>query len=229
MAGVVAPVATRAKLYRRTNPGERWWFGLLLVPALFAAYVVWHHGPVLEAELSASSTSALRAAGLTGSTVDVSGRAVTISVPTGEDEAAAAAVVQAVDGVASVKTVHVAKDAAEAAACSSLNSELQGGKAIAFSGDSAKVTGEAAKELGSIAGLLARCPSVGISVAGFTDTSSSDAMKISQARAQAVADSLAKAGIPVERIAAQGFGSASPVATGADAGNTNNRVVLEVK
>lgn len=231
MATVVAPPPTpgpvKRRLVRRGMPGERWWFGLLLVPALISVFVVWHRGSAIESDLETHATQALRAAGLPGSTVEASGLAITLKVPTGEDADQARAVVAAVDGVMSVKVVDVPKDAAEAAACAELTKALgPTGLALPFPGATVAPTPAEAQLLAPVTDLLLRCPSISVVAAGYTDDSVPGASQVATARAQAVAAQLTAAGVPAERVSAQGFGDSSRLAQGGDA---NNRVVLAVK
>lgn len=229
MAGSDENAGGPPKRYRRSNPGERWWFALLVIPALIATFVVWQGGSGIERQLEEAATSSLRAAGLPGATAEASGRTMTVRVPTGEDQALAREAVSAVPGVGGVKVSLVARDETEAAACASLSSLLADGRALAFSGDSTRLSGAVANELKTIAALLRDCPSAHLSAGGFTDRSSGNALKVSQARAEAVVRNLEAAGIAPARLAAQGFGAAFPVVDGtAKEREANNRVVLEL-
>ncbi len=81
--------------------------------------------------------------------------------------------------------------------------------------------------------VLSSCPStVKITVAGYTDNAG-DAVAnqlISKARAQAAADALVKRGLPAERVAAAGYGAASPIADNStpEGRAENRRVVILV-
>ncbi len=81
--------------------------------------------------------------------------------------------------------------------------------------------------------VLVSCPgTLKVTVAGYTDNAG-DAVAnqlISKARAQAAADALVKRGLPAERVAAAGYGAASPIADNAtpDGRAANRRVVILV-
>ncbi|MCS6948162.1 MAG: OmpA family protein, partial [Steroidobacteraceae bacterium] len=76
-----------------------------------------------------------------------------------------------------------------------------------------------------------RHPELRIEVAGHTDDRGSDAynLDLSQRRAEAVRDYLAKAGV-ANPLSARGYGESQPIASNADAAGRaqNRRVVLRV-
>jgi outer membrane protein OmpA-like peptidoglycan-associated protein len=76
--------------------------------------------------------------------------------------------------------------------------------------------------------LMKQDPSSKIVVQGYTDSRGSDALNatLSQGRAEAVRGYLASHGVPSDRLSAQGFGPASPIADNASPeGRANNRRV----
>ena len=71
-----------------------------------------------------------------------------------------------------------------------------------------------------------RCPNANIEVAGHTDTDGEEAANqaLSEKRAQAVTDYLARAGLPASRFTPVGYGSTQPVAgNDSDEGKAQNR------
>jgi outer membrane protein OmpA-like peptidoglycan-associated protein len=85
--------------------------------------------------------------------------------------------------------------------------------------------------LNRIAGLLKKYPHTRVSVNGFTDSTGSEAhnLRLSEARAAAVKQSLMNDGIPASRIATGGFGETQFVASNAtEAGRQLNRRVSVV-
>jgi OOP family OmpA-OmpF porin len=71
-----------------------------------------------------------------------------------------------------------------------------------------------------------RCTTSTIEIAGHTDAEGEEAanMALSERRAQAVADYLARAGLPSSRFIAVGYGSTQPVASNeTDEGKAQNR------
>lgn len=80
--------------------------------------------------------------------------------------------------------------------------------------------------LESIVDIVNRCPGMVIEVGGHTDAVGSDAanQRLSEARAQSVAQYLADKGIAPERFRAVGYGEAMPIATNDNhAGRSRNR------
>ena len=122
MARAVVP--PRRRLYRRASPGERWWFALLLVPALLTAAVVYGRGGAIESQLQGDVETSLQDAGLSGTTVEMNGRKAVVHVPTGMSMDVVAEAAQSVDGVAEVRVKHVVRNAAEARACEDLQTKI---------------------------------------------------------------------------------------------------------
>ena len=99
---------------------------------------------------------------------------------------------------------------------------------VLFDYNEAAIKPDAATKLGEVAELLAYFDRAQIAVQGHTDSDgSADHNKdLSQRRAQAVADALSGQGVASSRMAVEGFGFDSPVASNADdAGKAKNRRV----
>ncbi|NDV11839.1 OmpA family protein [Crenobacter caeni] len=99
---------------------------------------------------------------------------------------------------------------------------------ITFALNSYAVSGAAQRALGDVARVLNQYPETTITVNGYTDSSGALAynMKLSQQRAQAVANVLRADGVAGSRISTRGYGPESPVATNATAdGRAKNRRV----
>lgn len=225
--------SSKARLHRAANPGERWWFALLLVPALLTTVVVMTRGEAIEAELEQSAVEALREAGLAGTEVSMSGRRATVLVPTGEDIEAAVAVTEGVAGIAGVSSTRVAATAAEAKACEGLQTKIDAvadGRGVAFAGSGRAMTGAGRAAVTSIATLLKRCPSAGVTAEGHVDATVIDGSTVSLRRAEVVKEALVAEGIKASRIKVQGFGDTFPLVNKSSAASAaaNNRVAVTV-
>ena len=66
-----------------------------------------------------------------------------------------------------------------------------------------------------MAGVALRCQVQQIEIGGHTDSQGDDALneKLSEARAQAVAEVLGRAGVPADRIVPVGYGAKRPIAS----------------
>jgi outer membrane protein OmpA-like peptidoglycan-associated protein len=103
--------------------------------------------------------------------------------------------------------------------------------AVTFDFNSAELHPEFMPSLNKVAQTLAQYQSTYVNVNGFTDSVGSDAvnMRLSQQRADAVANYLKGNGVNPARITSTGFGPANPVASNAtDIGRAQNRRV-EIK
>ena len=99
---------------------------------------------------------------------------------------------------------------------------------ITFATDSAQIRPEFYPTLNDLAGTLQRYPQSYIDVVGHTDSTGSDQynQRLSEQRAQSVANFLRSRGIEPARIAAYGMGETQPIATNATAeGRQANRRV----
>ncbi|MHA7653345.1 channel-forming protein ArfA/OmpATb [Mycobacterium sp. ML4] len=102
-------------------------------------------------------------------------------------------------------------------ACNDLQAvinKLTGGP-LAFGSDGVSLTPEDTQILIKVADQLKACPAARITVNGYTDNSSAEAINIplSTQRATAVAEFLIANGVPRVRVTAKGMGSANPIAS----------------
>lgn len=101
-------------------------------------------------------------------------------------------------------------------------------ESITFALNSYAVNASAQRALGEVAGVLKQYPETTITVNGYTDSTGALAynMRLSQDRAQAVANILRNNGVAGSRISTRGYGPESPVASNASAaGRAQNRRV----
>jgi OOP family OmpA-OmpF porin len=121
----------------------------------------------------------------------------------------------------------------DATVCQQLFTDLLGTGNIRFSPGRATIDPDSAGLLDRLIETALRCPTTNIEVAGHTDSDGEDAANqaLSEKRAQAVADYLVKAGLPVNRFTAVGYGSAQPIATNdtEDGKAQNRRIEFTVK
>lgn len=104
---------------------------------------------------------------------------------------------------------------------------------IEFEAASPEIAPSSFAVLDEVAGIAKRCPEALIEVAAHTDQGSAadPGRELSQLRAQAVLDYLAKAGVSAKRLTAVGYGGTRPIAPNDDdAGKAKNRrIELVVK
>ena len=83
---------------------------------------------------------------------------------------------------------------------------------IVFRSGSARLGEASAPILATVVDIVSRCPDLVVEVSGHTDSDGSDAanQRLSEARARAVRESLAQAGIAPDRVVAVGHGEAKP-------------------
>jgi OOP family OmpA-OmpF porin len=121
---------------------------------------------------------------------------------------------------------HVAAVALSPRRCAVVLGAAVRAQPIAFAPGSAVFetgSGEALDRLGAV---FRRCDSGRIEIGGHTDSQGSQGLnqRLSQARAEAVLDALLARGVPLDRMSAQGYGEAGPVATNeTEAGRALNR------
>lgn len=123
-------------------------------------------------------------------------------------------------------TVRPVGAAIDAAACQSGLDTLLGRATILFETGETRISRDSAGLLDRIVATLARCPETGIEIAGHTDSVGSHEANValSQARAQAVLDYLAAAGLEADGFAATGYGPDRPVASNdTEEGRASNR------
>ncbi|MBV9559426.1 MAG: OmpA family protein [Bradyrhizobium sp.] len=110
--------------------------------------------------------------------------------------------------------------------CQQLFSDLLGKGQIRFETGRATIEPDSAGLLDHLIETALRCTTSTIEIAGHTDAEGDEAanMALSERRAQAVADYLARAGLPASRFIAVGYGSTQPVASNeTDEGKAQNR------
>lgn len=110
--------------------------------------------------------------------------------------------------------------------CAYLMTRLAAESQILFDSGSAEIAEESKAGLTAIVDLFDRCPEAEIEVAGYTDSEGPEDVNLdlSQARAEAVMETLLARGIPLSRLRARGFGEADPVASNdTEAGRARNR------
>lgn len=230
---VDSPSNARKRVYRQ-SPGERWWFAVILLPALLTAAFVMTSGESVERDLALRTSVALQENGVTGVLVEMSGRNAHLKVPTGVSEDQALEVAKSVEGIGDVGAENVARSAAEARACESLE-ERFGGNAdqnpLLFAGSSASLSGGAASEVAAVARLLVKCPTATVAVDGHADGSVVNASVVSLRRAEAVRDALVRGGVKADRINEHGFGDGQPVSfDDTPSGRAlNNRVTITLE
>jgi OmpA-OmpF porin, OOP family len=99
---------------------------------------------------------------------------------------------------------------------------------IGFDSDSAVLTPDSNEQLDNIAVILRAYPRANVTIAGYTDSSGSEAKNValSRSRADAVAARLTAAGVSSDRVHAEGHGSEKPMADNStQAGRAQNRRV----
>jgi len=168
-------------------------------------------------------------AGVGGVQIEVSGDTVTLygTVATTTDLTVAEAVARSVVGLdMKIDNQLTAEDAVDGesagpAAASSTDLALQNRlssvlarDSIIFESASSTIAADSIPALNTLADELDLVPAVAVLIAGYTDSDGEDAanLTLSQARADAVLDSLVSVGIDASRLSAQGFGESSPIA-----------------
>ncbi len=123
-------------------------------------------------------------------------------------------------------TVRPAGEPVDAEACQDLLNAALTGRRILFATGSADIAPNSFALLDELAALSARCPDAVIEIVGHTDATGEDAanLALSRARAGAVVDYLADAGVSAERLRASGHGANRPIASNdTEAGRRQNR------
>jgi OOP family OmpA-OmpF porin len=114
----------------------------------------------------------------------------------------------------------------DATVCQQLFTDLLAKGKIRFESGRATIDPDSAGLLDRLIETALRCPNTNIEIAGHTDGDGEDAFNqaLSEKRAQAVTDYLVKAGLPVDRFTAIGYGSTQPIAgNDTDEGKAQNR------
>ncbi len=114
----------------------------------------------------------------------------------------------------------------DATVCQQLFSDLLAKGKIRFESARATIDPDSAGLLDRLIETALRCPTADIEIAGHTDGAGDESFNqpLSEKRAQAVVDYLARAGLPAGRFVPTGYGSTRPVATNdTDEGKAQNR------
>jgi len=122
--------------------------------------------------------------------------------------------------------VRPAASLVDATVCQQLFSELFRKGNIRFQSGRATIDPDSAGLLDRLVEAALRCPVAHIEIAGHTDAAGEEAANqaLSEKRAQAVADYLGRAGLPLERFTAVGYGSSKPIGPNdTDEGKAQNR------
>lgn len=190
-----------------------------LLPALAAAALalafVWlfshAHRPTVERVASAPMGEANRLAIPTPNVTCT--LPATVTIPAG--------------GVESRLLAFVQDPAAKPAATTWFNTDQ-----LSFNTGSATLKPGSQAELDNIAAILTNCPSVRMTIAGYTDSVGNKEanLRLSRNRADTVVAQLVEKGVPRERLVAQGYGEEFPVADNetAEGRAQNRRVAMRV-
>jgi OmpA-OmpF porin, OOP family len=114
----------------------------------------------------------------------------------------------------------------DATVCQQLFSDLLAKGKIRFESGRATIDPDSVGLLDRLIETALRCPTANIDIVGHTDADGDEGFNqaLSEKRAQAVADYLARAGLPADRFKAAGYGSQQPVASNdTDEGKAQNR------
>lgn len=191
--------------------------------------------------LGEKAQAALADTGVEGASVSMEeGQLKRVAVLDGDlppaERAAAAQAVRNVAGIAEIRWAdgYVPADGEDVAVedCQKKVDQALAGKTITFRSGSAFMPDSSLAVVDAVAVALKDCPEVSIQVSGHTDLNGSEDVnqRVSEMRAQRVADELAKRGIPQTQIAAQGLGESQPAieGTGAEADEANRRIEFAV-
>jgi len=101
-----------------------------------------------------------------------------------------------------------------------------------FATGSAKLLPESQEQIGNIVAVMKAYPTVKVKIGGFTDNvgNPSSNMRLSQQRANAVRQAIVHDGVPANRLTAEGYGEAHPIADNSTEGGRaqNRRIALRV-
>lgn len=122
--------------------------------------------------------------------------------------------IKAAQTAAVQRKIEVESATISADACETRFSVISTTRSIFFRTGSAELDPESEPLLNSVADIANRCPGVRIEVAGHTDSvgGRSSNQRLSEARAQSVADYMARQRVERSRVVTAGFGDSQPVA-----------------
>lgn len=232
--GASTPSHTVTRRVRRGIGG--WWvLALVLVPLVVAALATWTTHGSIEDDLHQRTMTTLADHGISGVTVEFSGRDAVLTIPAGVDPGKAKALTKDVSGVRAVtleaSATSAGARAAESARCTDLGRRIKALMAKdkpSFADNSTQLRPAPHGPLSRVADLVQQCPHAKITVTGYTDSRGSAAsnQQLSRARAESVRAYLVQHGGNPDHITAVGRGEADPVASNdSDAGRSKNRRV----
>lgn len=193
--------------------------------------------------LGEKAETALAESGVEGASVTMQdGQLARIAVLDGDlppaERARAAAAVRNVYGIADIRWAdgYVPAEGSMAEAgvedCQKKVDQALAGKTITFRSGSAFMPDSSLAVVDAVAVAIKECPEVSIQVSGHTDLNGSEDvnLRVSEMRAQRVAEELAKRGVPQTQIAAKGLGETQPAVegTGIEADEANRRIEFAV-
>jgi OOP family OmpA-OmpF porin len=112
-------------------------------------------------------------------------------------------------------TTKPAASAVDSTVCQRLFSDLLTVGKISFESGKSNIDKDSRGLLDRLVEIALRCPSASLEIGGHTDADGEESanLALSERRAQAVVEFLEKAGLPIERLRALGFGQTQPVAS----------------
>jgi outer membrane protein OmpA-like peptidoglycan-associated protein len=117
--------------------------------------------------------------------------------------------------------------------CQTLMRQASANGTINFARAKADLTADSAQTLRDLAQIANQCPSFKIQIEGHTDSEGTDErnQRLSNRRAQAVADFLAQSGVDPQRMTTVGYGATKPIADNAtpEGRAKNRRIEFTVK
>ncbi len=241
LSGNVPQPATRAKIIeaaKASAPGvdvvDRMIYaqGAPVGFETIAAYGIAEAGKLAGGDISLSDKAYSIAGHAPSASIYQAALAATQQLPAG---ATLAKVDITQDEISPPVVIAVKSDAAvlTVAACQPQLTDLLAHRKILFDTAKASIHKDSDALLKDLTATAKRCPDAHIEIAGHTDSVGKDDsnMKLSQLRANAVADYLIKAGIPPARLTAVGYGKTRPIAlnTTAEGRTQNRRIEFQVK
>lgn len=173
-------------------------------------------------------SSGLESASIGGVGVKADGRDITLTgkVPSEDEKSKAGQIAMALPGVRTVDNQLVV--GADVKAVQTQLNKILLDKKIEFETSKSAILPSSTPVLEEVLSVLKKAPQLSVSINGHTDNSGDPAANrvLSQQRAQAVVDWLAKSGVAANRMKAAGFGPDKPIATNATPeGRAQNRRV----
>ena len=232
--GASTPPRTVTRRVRRGIGG--WWvLALILVPLVVAALATWTTHGSIEDDLHQRTMASLSDHGISGVTVEFSGRDAVLTIPAGVDPGKAKELTKDVSGVRAVTLEASAASAGTrttgAVRCADLGrriTALMKKDKPSFADNSTQLRPAPHGPLSRVADLVTQCPDAKVTVTGYTDSrgTAEGNKRLSKGRAEAVRAYLVQHGGNPDHITAVGRGEADPIASNdSDAGRSKNRRV----